>query len=87
MFDPNPAVRAAEIRDDREGYLYGPSLIGNSSFSLGGPKGNQLVQTDIGLWTNDAVPQRAVVRDEAALVRQRLTAVSVNLVRMANAKY
>lgn len=86
MFDPNAAARAAEIADDRAGYLYQPSLIGNSSFFLGGPKGGQLVQTDIGLWTNDATPQRVAVQDEAVLVRQSLAAVSINLVRRVNAR-
>ena len=80
MFDPNPAARATEVKDNREGYLYQPSLIGNSSFSLGGPKGSQLVESDVGLWTNDATPQRAKVSDEAVLVRQSLAAVSINLV-------
>ena len=80
MFDRNPAARATEVKDNREGYLYQPSLIGNSSFSLGGPIGSQLVESDIGLWTNDATPQRATVSDEAVLVRQSLAAVSINLV-------
>ena len=76
MFDPNPAARAVEIKDNREGYVYQPPLLGNSSFFLGGPKGSQLVESDISLWTNDATPRRAKVKDEAVLVRQSLAAVS-----------
>lgn len=30
-FDPSPTARAAESAKNRAGYLYGPSLIGNSS--------------------------------------------------------
>ena len=68
VFDPNPAARAAEVEEDRQGYQYAPSLIGNSSFFLGGSKGSQLVQTDVRLWTNDAAPQRASVKSDAAQV-------------------
>ena len=85
-FDPNAVARTVEIEDNREGYVYQPSLIGNSSFFLGGPKGGQLVQTDIGLWTNDATPQRAAVQDETVLVLQTLATVSIYLVRRVNAK-
>lgn len=86
MFDPNPAARAAEVKDNREGYLYQPPLLGNSSFFLGGPKGSQLVESDIGLWTNDATPQRVQVSEEAVLVRQSLAAVSINPIRRISAK-
>ncbi|KAL8784965.1 MAG: hypothetical protein Q9195_008831 [Heterodermia aff. obscurata] len=70
MFDPNPAARAAELDENRAGYLYGPSLIGNSSFFLTGSLGDQLVQSDVDLWNLDAAPVRAAVQAEATPVLQ-----------------
>ena len=76
MFDPNPSARAAEISRNRAGYLYGPSLIGNSSFFLSGPLGDQLVQSEIALWNQTAAPVRAAVQADAGPVLETLTAVS-----------
>ena len=76
MFDPNPAARATEIQQNRAGYLYGPSLIGNSSFFLTGPLGDQLVQAEVALWNKDAAPVRAAVQAEATPVLQSVGAVS-----------
>ena len=76
MFDPNPAARATEIQKNRAGYLYGPSLIGNSSFFLTGPLGDQLVQAEVALWNKDAAPVRAAVQAEATPVLQSVGAVS-----------
>ena len=75
MFDPNPAARWAEIADNRAGYVYGPSLIGNSSFFPTGSKGDQLWQSEVTLWNQSAAPQRAAVGAEAAQVQQTLAAV------------
>ena len=86
MFDHNPAARATEIRDNREGYRYGPSLIGHSSFFPVGPKADQLVQDEKSLWNRDAAPQRAAVRAEAAPVRQALEAVSIFDISVTNAQ-
>lgn len=76
MFDPNPAARATEIQKNRAGYLYGPSLIGNSSFFLTGPLGDQLVQEEVVQWNKDAAPVRAAVQAEATPVLQSVGAVS-----------
>ena len=76
MFDPNPAARATELVKNRAGYLYGPSLIGNSSFFLTGELGDQLVQSDIALWNQDAAPVRAAVQAEATPVLQSVGVVS-----------
>ena len=76
MFDPNPSARAAEISRNQAGYLYGPSLIGNSSFFLTGPLGDQLVQSEIALWNQTAAPARAAVQADARPVLATLTAVS-----------
>ena len=76
MFDPNPAARAAELANNRAGYLYGPSLIGNSSFFLTGQLGDQLVQSDIALWEQDAAPVNAAVQAEVTPVFQSVGVVS-----------
>ena len=76
LYDPNPAARAAELERNRAGFLYGPSLIGNSSFFLTGPLGDQLVQSDIDLWNSDAGPVRSTIQAEAAPVLETLGAVS-----------
>lgn len=79
MFDSDPAARAAEIASDREGYVYGPSLLGNSSFFLYGTKGTQLVQRDVGLWTRDATPQRKTVIVEKDLAQQAVEKVRIKV--------
>ena len=42
----DPARRAQEIQLKRQGYLYGPSLMGNSSFFPTGTLGDAMVQRD-----------------------------------------
>ena len=76
-FDPNPAARAAELEQNRAGYLYGPSKIGNSSFFLSGPLGDQVWQGEVALWEQDAAPVRAAVRAEATPALQSVIAVSM----------
>ena len=76
MFDPNSAARAAELDKNRAGYLYGPSLIGNSSFFLTGQLGDQLVQSEVDLWNQDAAPVRAAIQAEATPVLQSVGVVS-----------
>ena len=77
MYDPNPAARAAELARNRAGYQYGPSLIGNSSFFLTGTLGDQLVNSEIALWNQDATPVRAAIRAEATPVLGAIRAVSL----------
>ena len=76
IFDHSPAKRAAEIFGNRAGYLYGPSLVGNSSFFLTGPLGDKLVQREVALWYKDATPVNEAVEAEANLVLTTLSIVS-----------
>ena len=76
MFDPNSAARAAELDKNRAGYLYGPPLIGNLSFFLTGQLGDQLVQSDVDLFNQDAAPVRAAVLAEATPVLESVGVVS-----------
>ena len=47
QLDPNPSQRAQEVALSRAGFLYGPPLIGNSSFFPTGQLGNQRVRADV----------------------------------------
>ena len=76
IYDSNSAARAAEIQQNRAGYLYSPSLIGNTSFFLTGSLGDQLVQSDIALWEKDAAPVNATIQAEVVPIIQSLGAVS-----------
>ena len=78
QFDPDPKGRATELAADHEGYQYSPSLIGNSSFFIGGPKGQAVVQRDQTLWLNDAAIQRQQVIQEEGMAQKALEAVSVD---------
>ena len=79
MYDPNPAVRAAELEKNRAGYQYGPSLIGNSSFFLTGSLGDQLVESEVALWNKDAQPVRAAIQAEATPALKAIGIVSCSL--------
>ncbi len=46
MSSGDPAQRAQEIQLKRQGYLYGPSVMGNSSFFPTGTLGDAMVQRD-----------------------------------------
>jgi len=53
IFDPNSSQRFEEIRINRNGYQYGPPLLGNTSFFPTGVLGDAMVQTDKQLWFRD----------------------------------
>ena len=76
MYDSDSTGRAAEMQQNHAGYLYGPSLIGNTSFFLTGSLGDQLVQSDLALWEKDAAPVSATIQAESVPVVQGLGAVS-----------
>lgn len=76
LFDPNPSERAQEIKRNRAGYLYGPPLIGKSSFSLTGTLGDKKVADDLALWKADAAPIGEAVAKEAPLAAAAVAAVS-----------
>ena len=75
-FDPDPAARATELEENLAGYQYNTSKIGNSSFSLGGPLGNQLVQKEVAQFNDDAKPVREAVRADAGKALQTVAGVS-----------
>ena len=54
IFDATPLERADQIKRNREGYLYGTSLLGNTSFFPTGLLGDAMVKRDVDLWYEDA---------------------------------
>ncbi|MCJ1388168.1 hypothetical protein MMC18_001013 [Xylographa bjoerkii] len=54
VFDPKPADREDEIKRNREGYLYGASLLGNTSYFPTGVLGDPMVKQHVDLWYTDA---------------------------------
>lgn len=76
LSDPTPLARAAEIKANRAGYLYGPSVIGTSSFFPTGTLGDQLVAKDIALWQKDAGYVQAQIKNEAPLAAAAVANVS-----------
>lgn len=60
-----PSVRAREVERKRQGYLYGPSLIGNTSYFPMGFMGDAMVQQHVDEWLQDAAWVTGVVEEEA----------------------
>ncbi|KAL8704591.1 MAG: hypothetical protein Q9201_002238 [Fulgogasparrea decipioides] len=72
--DPYPSQRAAEVATDRAGYLYGPPLLGNSSFFPAGTLGSQRVKDDVTLFTKDAAYITESIEKDMIPVEQLITA-------------
>ena len=53
VFDINSLERFKEIRINRDGYQYGPPLLGNTSFFPTGVLCDAMVQRDKQLWFRD----------------------------------
>ena len=53
VFDPNSGERFEEILINRNGFQYGPPLLGNTSFFPTGVLGDAMVQADKQLWFRD----------------------------------
>ena len=79
MYDPNSAARAQAISDKRAGFLYGPSILGNTSFFPTGPLGDAMVQRDVAQLNADSAVVATAAEADAALVVQALQKVTNNL--------
>src|SRR6187402_2184980 len=75
QFD-NTTSRAAAIRVKREGYLYGPSLLGNSSFFPTGSLAAVRIQADVAQFEVDSTLVTANSDKDLAAVQETITAVS-----------
>ena len=75
QFDRNPSQRLEEVALNHAGYLYGPSLIGNSSFFPNGTLGNQRVGADVNTFMLNAAFITTSIEDESGAVVQKVTQV------------
>ncbi|EGU80482.1 hypothetical protein FOQG_18345 [Fusarium oxysporum f. sp. raphani 54005] len=64
--DDEILIRKLNIQKTRKEILYGPSLIGKTSFFISGPLGDQISQRDQTLWSRDAAPVVQAVSHDAA---------------------
>ena len=75
QFDRNPSQRREEVASNHAGFLYGPSLIGNSSFFPAGTLGGQRVNADIAVFTENAAFITQSIEAERSAVVQKVTLV------------
>ena len=54
LYDGALSSRVAEIELKRQGFLYGPSLLGNTSYFPTGPLGSAMAQQHVDQWLQDA---------------------------------
>ena len=73
--DPAPVPRGREIEEKRRGFLYGPSLLGNSSFFPSGILGNAMAQQHQNEWYTDAAWLAESVNGEAKAAMLAITQV------------
>lgn len=74
--DSSWADRFLEIRRNREGYQYGPPLLGNTSFFPAGVLGEARVRNDKQLWLQDVQYITENVNKELPPASQALASVS-----------
>ena len=75
QFDHNPSQRRNEVALNHAGFLYGPSLIGNSSFFPTGTLGDQRVNADVGAFLQNSAFINQSIEDERGAVVQKVTQV------------
>ena len=75
QFDPNPSQRRDEVASNHAGFLYGPPLIGNSSFFPNGTLGVQRVNADVVAFEQNAVFITQSIEAERSAVVQKVTQV------------
>lgn len=75
QLDPNPSLRAQEVAINHAGFLYGPPLIGNSSFFPAGKLGNQRVGTDVIAFQRNAAFITQSIEKESVAVVEKITKV------------
>ena len=74
--DPNPAARKAGITVRQEGFIYGPSLIGNAAPFPNGTLGNAKTQADMDLWAVDRHDIDGRVEEDVKTAGAAIQAVS-----------
>lgn len=74
--DRVPCKRVLGIEHKRQGYLYGPSLLGNTSYFPTGILGNAMVQQHMDQWLQDASWLTSVVEEEVNVAAATLKKAS-----------
>ena len=75
QFDPNPSQRLEEVALNHAGFLYGPPLIGNSSFFPTGNLGGARVSEDVVAFVQNAASITQSIEAEQGAVVQKVTQV------------
>ena len=75
QFDPNPSQRAQEVATSQAGYLYGLSLIGNSSFFPAGPLGSRKIASDVAAFEQNAAFITEAIEKESGAVIDKINQV------------
>ena len=75
QFDRDPSQRRDEVASNHAGFLYGPPLIGNSSFFPTGTLGGQRVNADVVAFTQNAAFITQSIEAERGAVVQKVTQV------------
>ena len=75
--DPNPDERAAAVSASDEGYVYGPSLIGEAAPFPNGTLGNARHQADMEIWGVDREEIDARIAADLKSVEAAILAVSL----------
>lgn len=78
MNDPNASQRAQDIQTKQQGYLYGPSLMGNSSWFPSGPLGEAMIKRDAALFKTDLDFVKAEAARDIKSAGAALAAVSMS---------
>ena len=81
--DPDPALRTLEVSLNRAGYLYGPPLIGNSSYFPTGKLGSRRVVADVSAFKQNAAFITKAIEEESGAVVDKITKVLTLLLLMA----
>lgn len=74
--DPNPEDRANGVAARDEGFVYGPSLIGEASPFLNGTLGNAWHERDMDLWSVDREEIDSRLAKDTAALQEQLASVS-----------
>ena len=75
LYDGALSSRVAEIELKRQGFLYGPSLLGNTSYFPTGPLGRAMAQQHVDQWLQDAQWLTSTVDAESVAATAELTRV------------
>ena len=75
--DADQSGRAAAVEIRNQGYIYGPSLIGEAAPFPNGTLGNARAQADMDLWTLDRAEIDNRTAIDVAAVTDAITKVSV----------